>query len=537
MAYTNNAPGALSGAFARAAALALAFALLPAFGAFAQDAADGSDASAIVEDEDDIFGVEESVGEGTEDSSAVRDAFIQSAAPSLVGSYSGSAGLTGTWNDPWGAGFDLFAPDAVALAPSSALHLGFSAKPEKDLGFYGEVRTAYPFARDATVYDSDGNASGTVSVPDISVFNLYAKFDWKDRIFFSFGKQPLKWGLGYFFAPANDILALGAVNYDDLGADREGPLSLRVNAPIPGTMATAYLYAIMDSASLHPTEIGVAPKFEISFPGIELALAGYYQKDDGPRAIASTSFGIGDVNFFGEGVLAFGSEKWFVIEESRTVATPAIPPFVPEGEQAFSYRIVEKGGLDDLFFTGTVGLSYSKSWNKKLDLTVMAQYLYDGEGQANMSLDDMLQAVVERTNPFYDYPDDPAIDLSGANGMMTALSKFGSRLGQHYGGVSVSASGILGTDLSASVLALANLADLSGWVKPQLSWRIFDRMSVSGWASFGFGEGGDEFTNMGGIYKAIQGISFGATGLAYEEANLTPPIQLGLSFSLGSGSF
>jgi hypothetical protein len=121
--------------------------------------------------------------------------------------------------------------------------------------------------------------------------------------------------------------------------------------------------------------------------------------------------------------------------------------------------------------------------------------------------------------------------------MAAALGKLGSRLGQHYAGLSVSASGILDSDFSASVFAMANLADLSGWVKPSVSWQIFDRLSASAWASFSFGEGGDEFTNLGGIYKAARGLSAGPTGVSYREADLTPTMQLGLSFSLGTGSF
>jgi hypothetical protein len=518
----------------RNAALIAAFCFLPAVFAFAQDSGAKADegSSAVEADDEDLFGAAESVGEGSADSASVRDAFIQTAAPSLVGSYSGSVGLTGTWNDPWGGAFKLFEADKAELAPGSNIHLGFSAKPEKNLSFYGEVRTAYPFVKKL----SDGT-----TVPDISIFNLYSKFDWEDKIFFSFGKQPLKWGQGMFFTPANDIFALSAIDYDNLNADREGPLSLRVNAPIPKTMATFYLYAVMNSASLHPSEIGVAPKFEIAFPAVEFSVSGYYQKDSNPRAIASVSWAGSDgLSAYGEGVLAFGSDKWFVVKDTRTVTTPAIGP-LPAGEQTFHYRIVEKNDPSNVFFTGTVGLLYNKTWEKKLGLMIAAQYLFDGEGQNNMSLDDMVQAVIDRANPYYEHTDDPAVDITNpanaATAIATALGKFGSRLGQHYAGLMVSASSILDSDFSASVFAMANLADLSGWVKPQVSWQIFDRMSISGWASFSFGQGGDEYTNMGGIYKAVQGISFGPTGVVYDKANLTPPMQLGLTFSLGSGSF
>ncbi len=495
-------------------------------GAFAQEA---------IADEDDIFGAEETVGETSENTNALRDTLFSTEGVVLGGSFSGSAGLTGTWNDPWGGAFDLFSADKAELSPATSLSLGFSAKPERDLSFYGELRSAYPFTRSAAVLDEAGENIGATTVPDITIFKLYSKFDWADRVFFSFGKQALKWGKGYFFTPANDILALSAVNFDDPEAEREGPLSLRVNAPIPGTMASAYLFAIMDATSIHPTKIAVAPKFEFSLPSLEFSLSGFYRYEDPVKAIASASYASNGWSFFGEGVLAYGSDKYFVVKEERIVDIPAIPPFIPASQKTFYYRIVEKP--ESIFLTGTAGALYSNSWENKLSLTVVGQYLYDGEGQANMSLDDMLQAVIERMHPAYDYADDPAVSIADPAEMASALGKFGSRLGRHYAAVSVNAAEILGSDVSASVFALANLADLSGWVKPQISYKIFDRMSVSGWANFSFGEGGGEFTNLGGIYKAVQGISVGPGGVSYEEANLTPTMQLGLSFTLGNGSF
>lgn len=534
----------------RRAALFMALAFLPAVAAFGQDsgaaaASDGtataSDGAAAASDgsasasDDDVFGGDETVGEGSKDSADVLDTFIKTAAPVLVGTVTGNLGLTGTWNNPWGNGLNLFSPDKAELASTSGVHLGFSAKPEKDLSFYGEFRTAYPFVKSQTVsvktYDAlgayVGSGSTTVTVPDISVYNLYAKFDWQDKIFFSFGKQYLKWGLGYFFTPANDIFALSAIDYSDMGAEREGPLSLRVNAPIPGTMATAYLYTVMKSSSIHPTEIGVGPKFEMSFPGIELSLSGYYQKDSAKRLIASSSFGVKDVNFFGEGMMSFGSDRWFVVKDARTVTKGMV-------SMPLNYRIVGKSDPSNLFFTGTAGFSYSKSWSKVMSLSVLGQYLYDGEGQTGVTMKDMAMAVVDRSSPFYEYSGDPSVSLTDLSTLATAISKFG-HLNQHYAGLSVSAGSLFDSDVSVSVLALANLADFSGWVKPQVSWLVFDRLTVSGWGLFSFGDGGDEYTNPGGLATGLTNFDFST--MTYNESGFSPRMQLGLTFSLGSGSF
>ena len=404
-------------------------------------------------------------------------------ASSLTGSFSGTLGTTFTWNDPWDGSFNLVDPAEKVMNPAASAIIGFSAKPSPDLGFYGEIRTAYPFV------SSDA--------PDIRIFKLYSKFNWNDYVFFSFGKQPLKWGQGYFFAPANDIFSLSAIDLEDPEAEREGPLSLRINTPVPGTLANFYLFTVFKSSDMDPLSVAIAPKFEIGFPGFEIYAAGYYQKDEKPKFIAGGSFARNGLSLFGESVLSFGSNKVFLEKTGQT------------------YSLIEKP--DALFFTGTFGAMYVKSWEKKLDLTVVGQYLYDGEGQNNLSLYDLSEAKDEI----------PSLTAS--------IPRFGTRLGRHYGALTVSAGNILDSSFSASVLTLANLGDFSGFVKPQVSWKIFDRMSVSFWSSVSFGGAGDEYTNLGGIAKVFSSLAQGSSSIPIEALN--PVLQAGIEFSLGSGTF
>lgn len=475
-------------------------------------------------DDEDIFGAEEVVKQGSESDTSQRDAFLKSTTPVLLGTFTGSLGFSVDYDDPWGSGLSLFEPDSSGVVPASSLALGFSAKPEKDLGFYGEIRTSYPFYNEYTVVSSvvdDVVKTSTIKVPDIEVFKLYSRFNWNDKVYFSFGKQPLKWGLGYLFTPANDLFTSQAVDFEDYTAEREGPLSLKVSAPIPGVMATAYLFSFLPEGAEEIDQVGFAPKFEMAFPGLELSAAAYYQKDDKPKAIVSASYAKNGLSLFGEGLLSFGSENYYIVAEERSVAG-----------HDFSYRIVEKP--DELFFTGTAGLMYSKSWEHKLSLSCVAQYLYDGLGQDNLGLDQVAQALTERLNPLYPEADeDPAVDMSD---ITSYIAKLGSRLGQHYAGMALSFSDIADNDdISLSLTALANVYDLSGWVQPKLTWAIFDRLSLSFYASFGFGGPGDEYTNAGGLYKALSGVNWAT--LSYDESDLTPPISLGISLSLGSGSF
>ncbi len=453
----------------------LAFLLaLGAFGsAFSQQ-----EGGASAEDED-LFGEEEVVAQSKDDDASIREAFLKSDAATITGTFTGTMGASAIWNDPWGDSAGLFSPDASTFDPVSELAIGFSAKPATDLGFYGEVRTAYPFV------DAEGDA-------DIKVFKLYSKFSWKDKLFFSFGKQPLKWGQGYFFAPANDILSLGAIDYYDPEAEREGPLSLKAHLPFLGSMMNAYLFLVAPAGADHVFDVAVAPKIELSLPSLELALSGYYQRDDKARAILSGSWSKSGVTAFGEGVLKFGSDRLFIEEDGG----------------AYSIADYE----DNVFFTGTAGVMYMETWEKKLSLTAVGQYLYDGEAQENLSWNDLRLAA-----------------FSGLLGPdpLSSLSRIGTRLGRHYAAFSVSASEILDTDLGASVFAIANLADFSGWIRPEVSYKIFDRLTASLWAQFNFGGPAGEYTDPAGVMEAM-----GMT-----EPALKPPAAVGFKLSLGTGSF
>lgn len=492
----------------------------------------------LEEDDDDIFGEEEVLSESAADTaSLMRDSFFQSQGVSVLGSFTGTAGLSWYWSDPWGGEPVLGHQDSSIVDPVSSLALGFSAKPERNLSFYGELRTAWPFVTEKTVpvKDALGEYTGdtaTLSVPDISVFKLYSKFDWADRVFFSFGKQPLAWGKGMFFTPANDLFALGAVNYDDPEAEREGPLSLRMNVPLAGNRLTSYFYAVMSEPDMDVLDMALAPKLELTLPSVELSLSAYWKYDSPWSLIGGGSWAMEDLSLFGEAMVSFGSDAWYVVREDR----PGLAVF-PYPDKDFTWRIIERP--DDAFFTGTLGGLYSHAWEEKLSLSVIAQYLYDGRAQANLSLDDAASAIAERMDPRYPEADDPSISLSDPSGMAAALSRFGMRLSRHYGAVSVNAGEIFGSDVSLSAFCMANLFDLSGWVKPQVSWKIFDRLSLNAWGSFSFGDGGDEYTNFGGIAKALQGISVSGMPpvISYTEASLTPTMELGISLSLGSGSF
>jgi hypothetical protein len=141
------------------------------------------------------------------------------------------------------------------------------------------------------------------------------------------------------------------------------------------------------------------------------------------------------------------------------------------------------------YFSASAGFLYS---NSDKNISFIAQYFYNGEGYAS----DVRDVLIE----------DGKTAIANAGGPNSLLGKglsaglagllLGS--GQHYGAVNISKGEIFGEDLSVSLLALANLSDFSGIVKPSLTWSITDNFSLTASPTFFFGPEEGEYSFIAG---------------------------------------
>lgn len=436
------------------------------------------------------------------------------------GSFSGTYGLSYSYDNVWTSDFDVLKSTGSSLNSGAGLHLGFVARPATDFSVQGEFRTAYPFTMSADfLAPGAGYVEGTaptaigsvtkrtMTVADISVFKLFSDFSWNDTAFFRFGKQPIRWGVGYFFSPSDDVFALNSIDFTNSSADREGPIALTALIPIPKTQHNLYLITSYAQDATLAEDIAVGAKAEFVFGTVETALAAYYQKDASPKGFLMATTGYKDFSFFGEGALALGSKKTYLVK--RDTALVVIPTVL-----SVDYKTEERDSYDKLVFNGTLGTMYS---NSDLKLTVMAQYLFNSDGYADT-------IPFAKAVEFFGLQSMPAVKTAlGSDPALNLTDIVGqNKYGMHYGLLSVSLNELFKTKLSASVLAYANLADLSGYVSPSLSYKLFDYCSLSAGANFTFGEENDELTNAASLLKG-------------EKAK--PSMALNLSVTLGSGSF
>ncbi len=419
-------------------------------------------------DEDDLFGSFSFVSEL--DETATTDDFLIQESADFGGSFSFSLGSSRLWTSPGKIGS---APDRETLTSNLQTTVFADLRPEEDYRVFGKATISYPFT-EAEAEGPDKPARRFDKIVKIS--ELFADFDHEDRWFFRVGKQTIGWGVGYFFSPA-DIINLTPIDPEDPEADREGPLSVKINRPID--QHNLYLYLLADQAK-RLDELAVAPKAEVVLGGTEVGVGAYLRKERAPMAMVTLSSGLGKTAVFGEAVLKHGSDKRFVREVDKSPDNPT------------GIEIYERD--NEYFVSGTGGVRYSYADDEGLyNLTMAAQYFYNGEGYEDPET--LLQVA-------------PLLLLGKKLSASDAL--WPSR---HYGAVSLLWSDALKTGVSANLLCLASLTKPNGLASASLSWKPLERVSTSIGLSYAFGEAGGEYTYAGN------------------------PLSLNIRVSLGSGRF
>ncbi|HPT83959.1 MAG TPA: hypothetical protein PLM25_08705 [Limnochordia bacterium] len=189
---------------------------------------------------------------------------------------------------------------------------------------------------------------------EVKLQELFADFNYDNKVFFRAGKQNVKWGVGYFFSPA-DIINIGRIDPLDPEAEREGPAALKIH--YPKGSSNYYLYALFDDVK-ELQDLALAPKMEFVAGKTEFGLGAFYQRGKHPRLMATVSSSFGEVGFFGEAVLSFSSDRGFL---------------EPKGPV---YEVVQKDGL---FVQATAGGMYRyQDRDGRLDLAATLQYYFLG---------------------------------------------------------------------------------------------------------------------------------------------------------------
>ncbi len=343
----------------------------------------------------------------------------------------------------------VFSLDAL-MTPAVKLHLdnttvaGPAGIHSTIFGYWADIRPSeltrfYMSGR--TVYDSA--AEGTAwSFPLLEAFADAAV---ERSVFFRFGKQYVSWGVGYWYSPA-DVLSLAQIDPEDPGAKREGPVAFKADFPYRQNLSTVYLIGAPD---LDPAGTALAAKSDFVLGGFELGIGGYFRPDMAvrPRVIAMLTGAVGSVDVFGEGVVAWGSDRTYIRESGP-------------GPGYETYRILDRPVLQ-----ATAGFRWSVDGPDRLySLDMRAQAYYDGSGYEDPS-------ILRR----------PGIAPWFGTGAGQIPLRDRSNAGMWKAAASLGISGLFDDLLSASVVAIAGISDSSVRVTPKLTVKpdVFSSVSVS----------------------------------------------------------
>ena len=432
-------------------------------------------AQAISTDEESLFGPSDEDDDSAQESLDTADLFggevlvteaaaadrpAAPAAPPAV-EIGGSHRFSLTGDARWASLADLadapLEPDSHSVSVDLGATVFLDARPADDFRVFGKVDLSYPFTTDA-------DAQPAREFDDIvRVTELFSDFSIGDALFLRGGKHTITWGVGYFFSPA-DVLNLTAIDPEDPDAEREGPVSLRVNLPID--FHNLYLYALADPIG-GGVQLAVAPKAEVVLDGAEVGIGAYYRPDRVPRAMLTLSTSLLEFDLFAELEASLGSDRRFVERAARGSGN------------RFGLRTVRNS--DDLFAAATAGLRYTyKPEQEEWSATFAGQYLWNGEGYEDAGLlRDQRVGVAALL---------AAGDLSRGDLVFQ---------GRHYAAASLNVALGRDADWSAGVFWLSNLSDGSGRVAPSLTFRPLDQFSLRAGATLTYGPDGAEMTPFG----------------------------------------
>ncbi len=463
--------------------------------------------------------------------------FLKSEELSWGGSFSGSMNASWDW-DSYASGLSA-ANMEDSFSPSVSTSLYFDARPETNFRVFGKLFletevNAFALADiDLSNFSFSDNGDGSIeiTVPDeddsedpdpqplsltLGIRELFSDFQYDDRLFFRYGKSFVKWGVGYFFSPA-DVINLESIDAEDPTAERQGPLNFRLH--YPDGADNTYLYLLTDQVN-SLDDIALALKTETVIGNSELGFGGYLSGGKAPRVVSTLSTSVRDVRIFGEGVVSFGSDRNFVAESKNQ------PEF---GENDDRYTALDTFTIDrQPFFSGTIGFNYSKS---DPNLFIAGQYYFNGEGYPYRRLDSgetLLDAAAylllnpqsnglaqpEEQQPD-DYIDPPSLGFSDI-----------TNFGMHYGALALSWSAVFDTDLSLSLFWLGNLTDGSGIISPSLSLKIIDRISIGSGIRMTYGRSGTEYADPANLFAQDA-----------DSNPQEPTFSITLDVSIGGGAF
>jgi hypothetical protein len=348
--------------------------------------------------------------------------------------------------------------------------------------------------------------------PSVALDQMWLRFDLLHTVFVTAGKQHVRWGTARFWAPT-DYLHLQARNPLLPFDPRTGTTMLKVHVPWEAQGWNFYAYALPESASTAtstPADVAGAARAEVVLGAVEAGAGVFGRNHSKPKFAGDVSFGLWDLDFYGEAALRNASDVDFVtfhkadIQVSPVVVPPNMPNQYQDSATGQAVNPLVLSSLVDTFFPAsrgsgwkaqvTGGVSYTRQYADKDTFTVGAEYFYNGLGYDDPRVYPALLFLPHTTplanpaSPFY--------------------------LGRHYLGVFATAPAPYSWDNTTfTVSNLMNVSDKSGISRLDYSLVVLTHLRFEAYGAVHWGQRNGEFrfgidgSALASSIPAVQGLA------------------------------
>jgi len=414
------------------------------------------------------------------------------------------------------AALERGAADEFALRSPNFFDLFVDVRPSDRIRVFAQARLQHDFTLGADGPLLDGGTLAAQNLPgfvaedtNVLLDQLWLKFDAWRRVFFTVGRQRLRWGSGRFFNPT-----------DFVNRQRQDPLALfdqrlgvglvKVHVPFEAEGANLYLLLDLEDA---PTlgRAGGALRGEVVVGPAETALTVAYRDGSGLRGGVDVSAGLWRFDVRAEASATWGDEAAFFAGE-----LDLSNPFAPQLPER-----VDRS--DELLFEVLLGADTTFKLAEDGDQLILGfEYYYNQRGYSNANLYPFLIAA-----PLVDQA---AVDAGQAppfGGVAATFNPF--LVGRHYLAAFASVLGP-GTwdDSTFSLSTVGNLSDRSFVLRFDYAQAVLTYLSLRVFVNTYVGESG--VFKLG--FEVPGGLLPGAPADAETFSVIPPLFDVGLAFTL-----
>jgi hypothetical protein len=324
----------------------------------------------------------------------------------------------------------------------------------------------------ATGFTTNNVARGPTSVLD----QLWIRFDIRQRVFVTAGKQHVRWGTGHFWQPT-DYLHPVKRNPLDVFDARAGATMLKVHVPWEARGWNFYGFGVVEDpnqASNTLRQVAGGARAELVIAGAELGLDALVKPDQKPRYGIDLSTGIWELDVYADVGIRSGQDFNVVHRvtdpNAGILCAPAVglPAGAAVKDLSAEYAVAPLSGVKT---QAVGGINWAHKYNDNDLFTIGAEYFYNQPGYNDPTL----------------YP---GLLFNSSN--TTMLNFFYT--GRHYGALFASFPAPYDLNRTTFTLStLGNLSDQSFISRLDYGFTLLTHLSLEAFVGVHYGNQGGEF--------------------------------------------